>query len=757
MTHAAAAAIAFVTSFLASGPASRQSVPACSPNSTGGLVVLNAIEGIPTQWWFFPAIVLTAVAYSVSCWWRHQRLSKGLRSADDSGSTVVRELRLRALFSRIRAEIFLGGVVASLFGGLYATIYVSQYLASKDKLAANAALYEEFRSRIDALTKGEYWLRTETLADGPSGTPFLSAKEKGGFTLQVGSDEPSSTFESADGGVSWSKSESKEPNEEQYRPSWELVALEVDEYGQFSELPNIDRLDEPAPITAIDFYGARHGLIGTQDKTYVTTNGGQEWEQWERAAFGLDSLEWVVGAVLDNQGPRIVVGDEGTVWTRAGSGAMPMKLPGLVTTMQFRADGRHGFIATSRATYETTDSGKTWEQGDRSIFGLNPPVEWIASAVLDDQGPRIVVGDEGSVRIRTDSGWSSAELEQQDPLLALEFSADGQRGLIATRFAANITMDGGKTWEPKVLGLNANESLAGAVVSQAGPLLVVGDQGTVHMPTIDLSKQAIPPDYVARNGARGLVLLNSLRRVDLEVPVTRWARTANDEIWIKNGEAAWEQARTNFLRDETIAATTSGEDEGPIVVGNKGSVYMHGETKSLGGDFPSDKGEYDGNFAVASLDGTLAMAVTYDDRVAIYTRTKHSLDNVDALRTLTQELADESDLRRRVESFQDRRSSKPSLLEILGIDQTFWMRVVAMAATIYFVQLLVRLYQYSIRLAAFLDARADAILLNSDIGDPNTNPPFKDLVTAMSLESVDFGPPKFSSPTSSKAPANLDA
>ena len=67
------------------------------------------------------------------------------------------------------------------------------------------------------------------------------------------------------------------------------------------------------------------------------------------------------------------------------------------------------------------------------------------------------------------------------------------------------------------------------------------------------------------------------------------------------------------------------------------------------------------------------------------------------------------------------------------------MRIITLAIMFFLVQVLVRLYQYSLRLAAFWESRSDAILLAPSFADGKART-FEELVSAISPDSYDFKP-----------------
>ena len=822
----------------------------------GGELVHDFVGNLPTNWEFYAVIALIALAY---CWRRRKKLCLD-QEADDVSKTVdrasdravVRDLRRRALSSRLWAEVLLGGVIASLFVGLYFSIYVSRYVADKDtQVVVNTIIQERFGREIAALEKGEYWLRIATV--NATGIPSLrvspgtDGKE---LILGIGGRGGASTFVSQDRGFTWEK----EDKDGQQKATWELVILRT-EAGQVGTIPIVASLGEKVKITVAEYGASGHGLVATNDgAAYVTNDGGENWRRWTRQELGLWKTEWLAEAVVGETGPRVVVGDEGSVRFFADDAwkSADVELESRVTAFEFSADGLHGLIGTrDEAVYVTDNGGENWRRWTRRELGLKED-ERLVRAVVSGNGPRVVVGDEGSVRFFADDAWKSADVELESRVTAFEFSADGLHGLIGTRDgAAYVTDDGGEKWRQwtwRELGLKENERLVGAVVEGNGPRVVVGREGSVRLlddgtrksADVELESRVTAFEFSAdglhgligtRDGAayvtddggkkwrrwtrRELGLKERERLVEAVVggngprvvvgnkgSVTTfansswtrrlpdgWTPVSNDEgelllvnvlshvvhgesesklavvpasenVWFKKGQE-WEQLPVDFRSEESVEATAFDEEGNPIVVGNKGSAHVRGVTWQSSSEYPIGEEEETGHAAVASLDGALVLAVVHNnDQVAIYHSNKYSQDDT---RRLVADLPEESELRGRIgterlaqlarlgrDADRDGQDSdgsrKPmTFLEEIGLDPTFWMRFVAMAATIYFVQLLVRLYQYSIRLAAFWDSRADAILLNKSLSDLARKPSFDELVVVIGPDSFDFKPPRFPS------------
>ena len=74
------------------------------------------------------------------------------------------------------------------------------------------------------------------------------------------------------------------------------------------------------------------------------------------------------------------------------------------------------------------------------------------------------------------------------------------------------------------------------------------------------------------------------------------------------------------------------------------------------------------------------------------------------------------------------------------VDNLTAMRIVTLIVLFFLAQILVRLHQYSLRLAAFWDSRADAVLLANSFAYRSAES-FDDLVAALAPDAYDFKPP----------------
>lgn len=233
--------------------------------------------------------------------------------------------------------------------------------------------------------------------------------------------------------------------------------------------------------------------------------------------------------------------------------------------------------------------------------------------------------------------------------------------------------------------------------------------------------------------------------------------------WLKD-DGGWSQLSTGFGDDESIAAIVVDEKDQIIVIGRKGGT-------SIGGQFDPGRGDFEVGekhiVAAAAASGSLVALFEGNGDRSIYVRRKFPelvVDDLleDGARALLEALPDHGKLRRDLAAELegiDRTATSHSLenatlIQRLGVEQALWLRGIAALATIYLVQLFVRLYRYSVRLAAHWDSRADAVLLGHSFS--GINPSFNDLVAALGPDALDFKPPRYSYFPSWRRPGKLD-
>ena len=510
-------------------------------------------------------------------------------------------------------------------------------------------------------------------------------------------------------------------------------------------IPPVD-LNIAADIMVVEFHGdGDQGVIGTRDGTlYSTADGGRSWRtKWERLDLGLNSQEWVKRAVVDSNGVHLIVGDDVAVRTLAEDREewIPANIWNVLNA-RFRPGSQHGFIETrDGALYVTTDRATTWARAPRGESGLEAK-EWVGA--VTDGRLRDFQADQEGIKVRTGDEWILPEAKN----VVTAARRDGDRALIATSDGAlHLTVDGGDTWTKETrdqLGLKGAEWIVDAVIADEGRWVVVGDRGTVRVGDDgEWDRPRLPgsgTDGVLFAGKKSAMLVNVVNTVR-SAGEGNQLMLADGVAWFWNDRTKiWANLGIGFNPGETAAAIALDEDV-PIVLGTEGTVSIGQVPRPPYGELPRSMDPED--ISIASLDDTLVVAIREDtdageEKLAIYYRKKHNVDNISEL---VDSLPEESQLRQRMAVALEK--AKLSTMEEFGIDQTFWMRFATIAATIYFVQLLVRFCQYSFRLAAFWDSRADAVLLGHSFSD-SSKPQFDSLVTVMGSDSVDFKAPRFS-------------
>ena len=547
--------------------------------------------------------------------------------------------------------------------------------------------------------------------------------------------------------------------------------------------------------TAFDFGpNGLHGLVGTEDgAVHVTADRGKTWTYLTRQDLGLNRTEWAVRAAVGSDGPRLVLGDEGTVriwdgetWAAPKAGVEWSS----VTAIGFGSRGLHGMVGTrDGAVHVTADGGKTWTYLTRQDIGLNR-TEWPRGAVIGSNGGRLVLGDEGTVRIWDGKTWDAPKAGAEwSSVTAFEFGPRGLHGLVWTGDSvAHVTADGGKTWTTRTqqdLGLSDQEWVAGAMIASDGVLLL-GDEGTVRIRDGDVwatrrdgasqlpfaAAKFIGSGRLAlmysgavvrttENGGRNWVLSGELSNTmnaasDASFGVKDIHADGDRALLLFGDASAWTRRDGRWLQvssgfgDESIGAIALDENSEPVVVGTKGATLIGGRSERGRGDLVPEENEETNIVAVAAIAGkTFALVKGKEGKMSdsIYVRGKfpYLADDVLTLVGALQEgsrlrkslVADIPELAETLESSGDPKT----LIDKLGVDQVHWLRAVATLATIYLVQLFVGLYRYSVRLSAFWDSRADAVLLSTRFSSSDLS--FDDLIAALAPDALDFKPPRY--------------
>ena len=332
---------------------------------------------------------------------------------------------------------------------------------------------------------------------------------------------------------------------------------------------------------------------------------------------------------------------------------------------------------------------------------------------------------EGSVFVTQDGGqtWSvpeGLELKQGERIVTAAFDANGRFGVVAgSEGSVFVTQDGGKTWSvPEGLELKQGERITTATFGPDGRHGVVGgDKGSV---------------FVTQDGGK------------------TWS--VPEGLELKQGE-------------RIVTAAFDANGRFGVVAGSEGSVFVTQTpvTKSSGLEWKSTELDHQGtsfidvvsaipggrDFVAVDGDGGIHLLKAYPDMAEWENR------SLDAMRIHIREdeILRKSMIGGEITKFLNAalsadgnvdsgEGSKPGngkgfFSDLL--DELTVMRVVTLIILFFLAQTLVRLHQYSLRLATFWDSRADALLLKQSFADHKAAA-FDDLVAALAPDAYDFKP-----------------
>ena len=506
-------------------------------NRRPGRTVFDFVAQLPTSGWLYVVVGLIALLVLAAYWFKIEKYRSTICSTDKERSHlfVVGELRRRALALRTRAVVFLVSSVILLLGGVYVTIWVVPLVRSYDiNEQVSALLQVKHVGVLDAIRKGNYWLLAGEIdrIGGAAGRAASQTDASDDITLRVHHNEKVEAMNFAlvvgDGDVlvsenglglrahdeplTWLPTASEDDpapdhSSRQIHPDYGSatftddgehgavvgglisVHVEVDK-GSWNDyvwrLPMESFIGPRVEVFEFSAEG-RYGLIGTRDGTLrMTTDGGKTWATWTRQYIGLNPAEWIVKAGIGSNGAHLLGSEDTVVIWNGENWVTPERMVEQPSIMvfEFSQNGLHGLVGTQDGfVHVTADGGKTWNSWSRESIGFNG-AEWAAGAAIDGSGVHLVVGDEGSVRIREGEQWASPKGKVEwRPVTAVKFNPSGLRGLVGTQDGAvHLTADSGKSWLTQTrqyIGLNAGEWVVRAAMGDDGVHLL-GDEGSVR-------------------------------------------------------------------------------------------------------------------------------------------------------------------------------------------------------------------------------------------------------------------------------------
>ena len=745
--------------------------------------VLYWLERLPTEPAFYYSIAAVAGAYLGWRWWLYTKLRKEFervkkKNKDKSNLTprdwwVVRGFRGRAFALRIQADSILGGIFLLLFMGMYFVTFVVRHIEREDQsLIAQIERQhkEEINSTLDLISEGRYWLKIPE---------NLSEDEEQKLIGRMIDNE-------IDAKITEKISKLKIENiEENWNLSENWISL---------DLP----LERGERITAVTFSadGGTGVVAGRRGSVFLTRDGG---EHWISPDLSLERREWITAVTFSaDGGTGVVAGRRGSVFlTRDGgehwiSPDLSLERGERITAVTFSADGGTGVVAGHRGSvFLTRDGGENWISPDLS---LERGERITAVTFSADGGTGMVAGDEGSVFLTRDGGenWISPDLslERGERITAVTFSADGGTGMVAgDEGSVFLTRDGGENWISPDLSLERGERITAVTFSaDGGTGMVAGDEGSVFL-TRDGGENWISPDLSLEHGEQITAMTFSaddnasmIYRITTSVflkrdneengnpanlffrhgeRLTAAASSANGETRMvasdrgsvfltKDSGENWSRLNLSLGFTEWVTeAAFSADGETGVMAGDGGSVFL---TRDGGESWESKKGE-----DLRSRDSFSSVTLTTEDAYVAETsnRDRYLLNNYmlpERPRSLVNihkimgndAILMNSNIYKQIgaflydtESISTGDNSGGWFSDIL--EGLTGKRIIALLALFFLMHVLVRLHQYSLRLAAFWDARADAVLLAQSFACHKAET-FDDLVAALAPDAYDFKP-----------------
>ena len=400
--------------------------------------------------------------------------------------------------------------------------------------------------------------------------------------------------------------------------------------------------------------------------------------------FGPDGQHGVVGG---GEGSVFVTQDGGETWSVPTG--LELAAGERIVAAAFGANSQYGAVSNNKGKiFVTLDGGQTWSVLEDFML---KETEWIIAA-LNADGRFGVVGDEGSVFVTQDGGetWSVPKdfvLKEGEGTVMAALDADGRFGVVAgSEGSVFVTQDGGQTWSaPMGLELAAGEWIVTAVLNADGRFgVVASSEGSVFVTQDGGETWSAPMGLVLKEGER---IVTAAFDADGRFGVV--AGSEGSVFVTQSSELKWNSTEldhqgTSFI--DVVSPIPGGRDF--VAVDSEGGIQL---LKAYPDMAEWEKRSLDAMLILIQKDEILRKSVIGREITKFLNAGLSADGNVDS-----------------------GEGSKPGngkgfFIDLLG--EIAVMRVVTLIVLFFLVQILVRLHQYSLRLAAFWDARADAVLL----------------------------------------------
>ena len=733
-------------------------LPPAPPPDTSSRLLLDRIRQIPETPVFYFVLAGFATLYLAGHQLHQRRLRDQLIEKQTLRQTanlsehdwwILEQLRDRALRLRARADTTIIGVIALLLGGLYYLTFLAHFVPIFEQRDIEAEWRQDFAqrfgSRLQQVRQGLYWFHVADVSFPPvsvESLPLLPSPQLRLYRAQDSSLEQDTVLAiggaiqvTTDNGLNW-----RQPD------GLEQIATAV--------------------ITARFNNNGRAGLLQPRDGPWhATVDGGNTWRQ--TTGLDLDDTAYIAGVGFSESAPRVIIGSDGTVFTLGDDGttwsSMPLDVSDFGITATFNSDGTHGIIAprTPGSVYVMNGVMNWNDREDLSSERID------AVRFLDDS--RLFLLGGGSRGILLYNGtveWSeSSGLENFSSFGAIMgFSDDGRHGVLGSAFGGSvyITDDGADSWrESTPPDLQEGEYMQSVTFLEGAQRVFVSTMGSVYVWNEEEASWRPVLEIGEANGTRAPIVHSDGRHAVMT------GRNGSAYITL-NGGVTWRVAEgVGFNRSERLAAVGFGAEGARVIAGDQGTVYVRyaaggwlapNISELRGSRFSEVEGLVAGEVLGVDERGRVFLLKAYGDLPSVLSRMEP-----DEIMTEVARLPVESRLRAEIVNFlnanafdattnrnrlgdgaaeRDVDGEEPDEGDsIFNISPSSWIRVSVLIMVSYLVQALIRLYQYNLRLAAFWDSRADAVLLAQRFGcDDATS--FGELVASCAPDSYEFRPAK---------------
>ena len=723
--------------------------PTSTVSEAPAITTVNVIQHVFVDRRFYFLIIGFIFLWLAWRWLQYENLQKELEKSESISDLPQRDFQVvcilqnRSFTLRSTAQLIFGFVFAALFGGVYIVIFVLPQIETIDRYLAlqrQSVIFEqEFGRNLNNIVDGLYWFQTNdeflSIQTSDEFVPVITNLSWGGYTDPFGWEDYLNRNRS-DSEISFMEDYTF-PAIESLRSSFRLPSVYFNEKfgvisfvdgsvltttddGETWNLQNI-KLKAVENISSATFSegGKRGVIVGSKGSVFVTLNGGKDWEERKNIVFGEN--EKVDTASFSEGGTRgVIVGSKGSVFVTSNGGKDWEERKKIVfgegekvDTASFSEGGTRGVIVGSKGSvFVTSNGGKDWEERKNIVFGENEKVD---TASFSEGGTRgVIVGSKGSVFVTSNGGkdWEERKkivFGEGEKVDTASFSKDGTRGVIVgSKGSVFVTSNGGKDWEErKKIVFGEGEKVDTASFSKDGTRgVIVGSKGSV---------------FVTSNSGR------------------TWDRSANGP----NLENSVSVSSAKFSSDGAYGVLAS--NEGSIfVTADGGRKWVETNTSEIDHELQI--------LEIVEPPNKSYLVISVTDEGATYILKKHT--NLTDWATLPP-----TEVKTKMGNIDIRGTSK-----ILGninqfianyysksviktgessssnyIDDLSILRIVTMTILFFLVHILIRLAQYSLRLASFWDSRRDAVLLAKSFAGKSTET-FDDLVHALAPDSYDFRP-----------------